>query len=239
MLADICRAVEARLPGALCSVMILKDDGKTFGVGLGPSLPDAYHEYFDGHKTGEGEGSCGTAACRGRTVVSADIESDSLWRNYLQVARQYGLRACWSVPICGGEQQGESLRPRKVYGTFAVYHRRPTQPVEADLEVITRAAHMASIAMERSRYESALLAEEARFRTFVDHATEAFFLISDDDARILDVNRQACESLGYTREQLVGQTPMLFGGRASPEFFREVFPHSARRNRSVRFGSSP
>jgi PAS domain S-box-containing protein len=47
---------------------------------------------------------------------------------------------------------------------------------------------------------------EARFRTFVDHATDAVFL-HDDRGTILDVNQQACESLGYTRAELIGLTP--------------------------------
>jgi PAS domain-containing protein len=44
------------------------------------------------------------------------------------------------------------------------------------------------------RAEEALRASEQRFRTFVDHATDAFFLQSYGGV-ILDVNRQACESL--------------------------------------------
>ena len=49
-----------------------------------------------------------------------------------------------------------------------------------------------------------LRASEARFRTFVDHATDAFFLL-DDELTVLDVNRQACNSLGYSREELIGK----------------------------------
>ena len=54
-----------------------------------------------------------------------------------------------------------------------------------------------------------LRASEARFRTFVDHATDAFFVL-DDDLTVLDVNRQACESLGYSREELIGKHPSDF-----------------------------
>jgi PAS domain S-box-containing protein len=56
---------------------------------------------------------------------------------------------------------------------------------------------------ELRRAEKELRASEASFRTFVDHATDAFFLL-DDQATILDVNRRACESLGYRREELIG-----------------------------------
>ena len=56
------------------------------------------------------------------------------------------------------------------------------------------------------RAEAALLESEQTLRMFVDHASDAFFLL-DDDWVFLDVNRQACLSLGYTREELVGMTP--------------------------------
>ena len=47
--------------------------------------------------------------------------------------------------------------------------------------------------------EDELRAGEARFRMFVDHATDAFFLLDDQKLSVVDVNRQACESLGYSR----------------------------------------
>jgi PAS domain S-box-containing protein len=62
---------------------------------------------------------------------------------------------------------------------------------------------------ERRRAEDALRASEARFRTLVDHAADAFFLI-DDALRVVDVNRRACESLGYSREELLGMHPRDF-----------------------------
>ena len=57
---------------------------------------------------------------------------------------------------------------------------------------------------ELRQAEQELRASEGRFRIFVDHATDAFFLL-DDDWTILDVNRQACHGLGYSREELIGK----------------------------------
>jgi PAS domain S-box-containing protein len=71
------------------------------------------------------------------------------------------------------------------------------------------------VAEERRRAGEALGESEQRFRTFVDHATDAFFL-QDQKQVILDVNRQACESLGYTREELLGMTPMDFDPDVTP-----------------------
>ena len=53
----------------------------------------------------------------------------------------------------------------------------------------------------RNREES-LQESEYRFRSLVDQAADAFFL-SEVDGRIIDVNRQACESLGYSRAELL------------------------------------
>jgi len=54
-----------------------------------------------------------------------------------------------------------------------------------------------------------LRASEERFRTLVDRATDAFFLL-DEQLLIVDVNRQTCESLGWTREELIGMHPRQF-----------------------------
>jgi PAS domain S-box-containing protein len=68
---------------------------------------------------------------------------------------------------------------------------------------------------ERRRAEEALRASELRFRTFVDHATDAFFL-HDERGTVLDVNEQACASLGYPREELIRMTPYQFDADLAP-----------------------
>jgi PAS domain S-box-containing protein len=63
---------------------------------------------------------------------------------------------------------------------------------------------------ERKRAEESLRESETRFRTFVDHAGDALFVYNLENQTVIDVNRQACESLGYTREELIGKTPFEF-----------------------------
>ncbi len=58
---------------------------------------------------------------------------------------------------------------------------------------------------ERKRAEDALRESEARYRTLFEHANDAIFLENDND-EIIDVNRQACELMGYTREELLQMT---------------------------------
>jgi PAS domain S-box-containing protein len=58
---------------------------------------------------------------------------------------------------------------------------------------------------DRKQAEEELRASESRFRALVEHAGDAFFL-STMDGEIIDVNQQACRSLGYTREELLSMT---------------------------------
>ena len=62
---------------------------------------------------------------------------------------------------------------------------------------------------QRRQAEEALRASEERFRTFVDYATDGFFLFDERQA-ILDVNRQACDGLGYGRQEMLGMHPRDF-----------------------------
>jgi two-component system cell cycle sensor histidine kinase/response regulator CckA len=100
----------------------------------------------------------------------------------------------------------------EVIGVICVDNLFTGQPIrERQLEVLRLYATTLGHLITRKRAEDELRASETRFRTFVDHAADAFFL-HDSDGRgtILDVNRQACESLGYSREELIGRTAFDF-----------------------------
>ncbi len=58
---------------------------------------------------------------------------------------------------------------------------------------------------ERQRNERELIINEQRYRSVMEHAADALFL-HDMEGRFVDVNRQACRSLGYTREELLNMS---------------------------------
>ena len=55
----------------------------------------------------------------------------------------------------------------------------------------------------------------------MDHATDALF-VQDEQGRVVELNRQACESLGYTREELIGVTPTSFDPGVDAAFIQWI-----------------
>ena len=76
-----------------------------------------------------------------------------------------------------------------------------------------RTAQVEQLVAERTRE---LRESEQRFRRLVDNAGDAFFL-RDEQGKILDVNKRACDSLGYTREELLSMTIADIDVRFVPE----------------------
>ena len=56
---------------------------------------------------------------------------------------------------------------------------------------------------ERKRAGEALRRSEGRFRQLFEHSVDALFVIHDESREIVDCNREACRSLGYSREELL------------------------------------
>jgi hypothetical protein len=138
----------------LVSVLLADADGTHLRHGAAPSLPAFYNEAIDGIATGEGVGSCGTAAFRREPVVVTDIATDPFWADFRDLAERAGLAACWSTPILG--------RDGTLLGTFAIYHRAPRVPQDVDLALARVFADTAALANERHRIEQDKALAEAR-----------------------------------------------------------------------------
>ncbi len=193
LLHELAVGVEQHAPGALCSILLLDEEGVRLRHGAGPSLPDAYNRVIDGIAIGPSVGSCGTAAATGRQVIVTDIAQDPLWADFRALALAHGLRACWSTPIAGNAGH--------ILGTFTVYYREPHSPGPAELALVGRVQHLAGLAIERKRAEESL----QMTRLSVDRAGDSIFWVGRD-GRIHYANEAACASRGFSREELLGMS---------------------------------
>ncbi|BFU43928.1 GAF domain-containing protein [Krasilnikovia sp. MM14-A1004] len=166
VLDGMARCIEKLAPHeVLVSVLLADPDGRHLRHGAAPSLPDSYNQAIDGIATGEGVGSCGTAAHRRQPVIVTDITTDPFWDEFRQLAEQAGLAACWSTPILA--------RDGALLGTFAMYHRTPRVPRDTDLALARVFTSTAALAIERHYNEQARLAAEADAEAAHDELAKA------------------------------------------------------------------
>jgi PAS domain S-box-containing protein len=150
----IVLAIEDLAPPTMASIVLLDPDGVHLRHASAPHLPEAYTRRVDGEAIGPRAGSCGTAAYEKRQVIAEDIETDPLWVDYRDLALAHGLRACWSTPVFHADG--------RVLGTFALYYRQPRSPSAEERDLISRATHLAGIAITRTQLEEQLRALTAR-----------------------------------------------------------------------------
>jgi hypothetical protein len=142
VLEQIVLLIERQEEGMFCSILLLDRQTGTLRHGAAPSLPRELSQGVDGLSIGPQEGSCGAAAYLGRSVIVEDIANHPNWPRYRHLTLPFGLRACWSTPIL-------TAHKAEVLGTFAIYHREPRAPSARERHWVTRATHLASIAISR------------------------------------------------------------------------------------------
>jgi len=158
-------------------------------------------------------GMCGWVLQHRRPLLFG--ESNEWWMDE-KTRWEEGQQSALLVPLFGRRRQiiGGLSGIGKVGGGSFTTH---------DLDLLTMFANQVSVAIENARLfqewqhtieelqqkikerDQATLAlqdREKRFRTLIDQATDAIF-VSDLSGQLIDVNRQACTSLGYTQEELL------------------------------------
>jgi len=191
---QICLLEERLLPNAVASVMLLDEHGK-LNVFAAPSIPPEGIARLNGLHPGPEAGSCGNVVYRGEPVFVGDTTRDERWKGLRDVAMDFDLRSCWSMPLRSSD--------RDVIGTFALTsfeHRLPSPFHRKMLEI---GASIIGIVLERRRHADALAASEKRYRQIFEMNQAVKFLIDPKTGRIIDANSAAEKFYGYSHEQLL------------------------------------
>lgn len=160
---------------------------------------------------------------KGGSFVCQDLLAADLSTPWRDSALAQGYRAVAALPILPFERAEAvitffSARP----GHFDASEIRMLEQLALDVGF---ARAYAAQEAQRAKAESVIREGEERFRTLVEQASDAFF-VHDEQGRLCDVNRLACESLGYTREELL-QLNLLdveqdFNAEAAQKLCREL-----------------
>jgi two-component system, cell cycle sensor histidine kinase and response regulator CckA len=179
VLLRITALIESQSPDLMTSVLLVDEDGKRLRHGVAPRLPDEYNDLIDGICVGEGVGSCGTAVHRKEPVYVADTLEDRLWKDFVNPARQFALRSCWSIPLL--DSSGTVL------GTFAIYRKVPGFPSARHKFLLDTASQLTRIALIRDRDVSAIQQKELFVRNVLDSLASAVVVLNAD-GRIVEAN---------------------------------------------------
>ena len=162
LLNNFLKGIQKIFPGMYCCVLTPDDDGQSVRLLSAPGLPAIYAHAIDGLPIGPNAGSCGTAMYRKETVIVSDIATDPLWEDYRDLTLQFGLRACWSIPVM--DDRGEVL------AAFAVYYDTAKSPTDVEMDTFERIASLVAVIIDSKRMEETLLRQELNKQKIVAQA---------------------------------------------------------------------
>ncbi len=138
-------------------------------------------------------------ALRGRRVSDFGLDQESVGRRVSEVvspSQADAIRDCVERAITTDSVVfTEHLTSA---GGRRRFWQARTIPVGPD-----RALRVVTDMTEQLRWHQALERSEVRFRQLVEQAVDGIF-VCDEEGQLVDVNRQASESLGYSREEMLG-----------------------------------
>jgi formate hydrogenlyase transcriptional activator len=143
------------------------------------------------------------------TNLTRETASGSSWQATVHPDDLERTTSKWLESLATGEPLENELRHRNTKGEYRWFSVR-AMPLRDEHRNIVKWYGVLFDIEDRKRAEEALRESETRFRTFVDHAGDALFVYDLEQGTVVDVNREACESLGYTREEIIGKSPMAF-----------------------------
>ncbi len=208
VLEAIVLNVEASYAGIRCTVMLVDETGQRLRMGAAPSMPGYVKKALDGTPIGPDIGVCGVASFTGERMICHDVLADPRLQPFHKLATQAKLHACWSEPIKSSSG--------KVLGAFACYRREPHTPDNAEIQVVTTAARMAALALEREKAEQALRESEERYARAMRGTTDGLWdwNIETDDTYF---SPRWKEMLGFAEHELPSTRQEAFISRLHPD----------------------
>lgn len=194
--------------GVNAASIALVDEGSdeiVFEAAAGESAKDVV-----GMRLALGTGIAGWVAATGKPVLSSDVSADVRFFAGVDTHTGFGTRAIIAAPIhAQGRILGvvEALNPAR--GFFD----------ENDLQLLASIANMAGNALAHARAFAETEADRARYASLFEGSGDLSF-VTDREGRILDINRKALSTLGYTWPELVNHN--LHTLQAMPEAARSA-----------------
>ena len=178
LLDAICRLAEQLTHGTMAAIMLL-DSGlpPRLRTHAAPSFVRKHVETLGRSPMDFLVGLCNHAVQQRETVVVPDIGTDARWSGFADLAIRNGLKACMAMPIKSSEGD--------VLGTIAMYFSETRPPTQYQCNVMEQLMHLAAVAVERKRMDTALQVSEERFRRMADATPDVMWITELEPERVV------------------------------------------------------
>lgn len=157
VLDQIIQLIEC-VSNGVCSIYLTDETTNSLVHASSPSIPAAYSTVIKQLPIGPDTSPAAAAAYHKHPIIVNDIANDPLWKKHRDIAVENKLMASWSTPVFDN-QQG-------VIAVFSIYYDKPSEPTDAEIQVIEKAVYLTSLAVHRYRAE-----EKINFMAFHDELT--------------------------------------------------------------------
>jgi PAS domain S-box-containing protein len=235
VLSELLLGLEKQLPGSICVIKTLNEDGTYQNFRSGSNLLESYICEIGGDIDYITAGLSGTTINLERQVIVEDIAKDLMSNGKRELALKHGLRSCWSIPIHDGNPD--------IMATLVIYHPWPYQPTPAATALIERFVHVFYVAQSRKFAEDKINRLQAELEQRVKDRTSELLIvntslgqfkaaldehalvsITDTAGTIIYANDKFCATSKFSRDELVGQNHRIISsGFHEKEVFRNLW----------------
>ncbi|WP_455755722.1 sensor domain-containing diguanylate cyclase [Sulfurimonas sp.] len=211
ILGKLCSLAEELLPNSVASVMLINKSTGLMSVLSAPSIPQVGHDALENLKPGVGGGSCGNAIFHNEAQYVRDTFTDSRWGDLRQIAIDFNLCSCWSMPI--RDEKNEAI------GTFALSSFEHRSPALFHKKLLETAASIVNIVLKNKDNEKRI----KLFSAAAQNASEGM-LITDNQNKIVEVNQAFEDIYGYKEAEVIGRNPSIFSSHIHDnEFYKKMW----------------
>ncbi len=161
VLSALCRMAEHLLAGSVASIMVRDDSSGLLNVLVAPSVPQEGIDALQGLKPGPDSGSCGNAVMRNEPVFVRDTFNDPRWQGLRQLACDFNLCACWSMPV---RDKGG-----KVIGSFALSSFEHRSPSAFHVRLLDVGASIVNIVLAKQEQAEELECQRQQLMTALEY----------------------------------------------------------------------
>lgn len=211
ILERLCTQAESLLPNSVATIMIKDENTGLLNVLVAPSVPKEGHTALACLKPGPGGGSCGNAVYNNEPQYVQDAFTDKRWENIRDIAYDFNLRACWSMPVRDYDNNA--------IGSFALSSFENRSPSPFHKKLLEVASSIVSIVLKNSY-------DEKRNQLFAQMAQNAFegMIVTNKDNQIVEVNKAFETIYGYAEKDVLGKIPsILSSGQHDDTYYKQMW----------------